>query len=33
MLKTNDVVHGCVCLEAGVLLDIFNPYRQDFVND
>ncbi len=33
MLKTNDVVHGCVCLEAGVLLDIFNPYRKDFVND
>lgn len=33
MLKTNDVVHGCVCLEAGVLLDIFNPYRKDFVKD
>ena len=33
MLKMNDVVHGCVCLEAGVLLDIFNPYRQDFVKD
>ena len=33
LLKTNDVVHGCVCLEAGVLLDIFNPYRQDFVED
>ena len=33
LLKMNDVVHGCVCLEAGVLLDIFNPYRQDFVKD
>lgn len=33
MLKTNDVVHGCVCLEDGVLLDIFNPYRKDFVDD
>ena len=33
MLKTNDVVHGCVCLEAGVLLDIFSPYRKDFVED
>ena len=33
MLKTNDVVHGCVCLEAGVLLDIFTPYREDFVED
>ena len=31
MLKTNDVVHGCVCLEKGVLLDIFNPMREDFV--
>ena len=33
MLKMNDVVHGCVCLEAGVLLDIFNPYRKDFVGE
>lgn len=33
MLKTNDVVHGCACLEEGVLLDIFNPYRADFVKD
>ncbi|MCR5671274.1 MAG: cupin domain-containing protein [Butyrivibrio sp.] len=31
MLKMNDVVHGCVCLEAGKLLDIFNPMREDFV--
>ncbi len=31
MLKMNDVIHGCTCLEAGVLLDIFNPYRKDFV--
>ena len=33
LLKTNGVVHGCECLEAGVLLDIFNPYRADFVED
>lgn len=33
MLKTDGVIHGCVCLEAGVLLDIFNPYRKDFVED
>ena len=33
MLKTNGVVHGCTCLESGVLLDIFNPYRTDFVKD
>ncbi len=33
LLKTDGVEHGCVCLEAGVLLDIFAPYRQDFVKD
>ncbi|TWW00789.1 cupin domain-containing protein [Chitinophaga pinensis] len=26
-----DVVHGAVCLEAGVLIDVFSPYREDFV--
>ncbi|NJP40592.1 cupin domain-containing protein [Oscillospiraceae bacterium HV4-5-C5C] len=31
LLKENGVEHGCVCLEAGVLLDIFNPMREDFV--
>ena len=31
MLKTDGVVHGCTCLEAGVLLDIFNPMREDFL--
>lgn len=31
LLKTDGVVHGCTCLEAGVLLDIFNPMREDFV--
>lgn len=30
MLKTDGVVHGCTCLETGVLLDIFNPMREDF---
>ncbi len=33
LLKQNGVVHGCVCLEAGKLLDIFTPYREDFVED
>ena len=33
LLKTDSVVHGCICLEEGVLLDIFTPYREDFVND
>jgi quercetin dioxygenase-like cupin family protein len=33
LLKTDGIIHGCTCLEAGVLLDIFSPYRQDFVKD
>ncbi len=28
---TPDVVHGVVCLEAGALLDIFTPMREDFL--
>ena len=31
LLKTDGVVHGCTCLEAGVLLDIFHPMRADFL--
>ncbi len=31
LLKRNSVEHGCVCLEAGILLDIFNPMREEFV--
>lgn len=31
MLKTNGVIHGCVCVKAGILLDIFTPMREDFV--
>lgn len=31
MLKEDGVIHGCTCLEAGVLLDIFTPMRADFV--
>jgi quercetin dioxygenase-like cupin family protein len=33
LLKTDGVEHGCVCLEEGILLDIFTPYREDFVTD
>ena len=33
LLKTDGVEHGCVCLEAGQLIDIFTPYREDFVKD
>ncbi|GAU75584.1 cupin domain-containing protein [Fusibacter sp. 3D3] len=31
MLKTDAVIHGCVCLKAGILLDIFTPMRADFI--
>lgn len=38
LLKAGDVfhvpsnaVHGVVCLEEGVLIDIFNPMREDFI--
>lgn len=24
-------LHGCACVKAGVLLDIFSPMREDFV--
>ena len=27
-----NVMHGAVCLEAGVLIDVFSPVRQDFLN-
>lgn len=33
LLKRNDIVHGCVCLEEGILLDIFNPMRKEFVEE
>lgn len=33
LLKRNGVEHGCVCLEEGILLDTFTPYRKDFVKD
>jgi quercetin dioxygenase-like cupin family protein len=25
------VMHGCVCKEAGILIDTFSPMREDFV--
>ena len=31
LLKEDGVIHGCTCLEAGALLDIFNPMREDFI--
>ncbi|MCB9331647.1 MAG: cupin domain-containing protein [Lewinellaceae bacterium] len=26
------VLHGCVCLNDGVLIDVFSPQREDFLN-
>ena len=26
-----DILHGCVCLEPGVLIDCFSPMRADFL--
>ena len=31
MLKQDEVIHGCVCVEPGILIDIFTPMREDFV--
>ncbi|MDF1549537.1 MAG: cupin domain-containing protein [Bacteroidales bacterium] len=27
-----DVVHGTVCIEEGMLIDVFSPARQDFLD-
>lgn len=31
LLKKDGVVHGCVCLEGGIMVDFFTPMRDDFV--
>ncbi|MCR5477522.1 MAG: cupin domain-containing protein [Lachnospiraceae bacterium] len=31
MLKKDGILHGCVCLEEGILLDVFTPMREEFV--
>ena len=31
LFKTPDKPHGCVCLEAGTLIDTFSPMRPDFL--
>lgn len=25
------VMHGCVCVEDGILIDVFSPHREDFL--
>lgn len=24
-------IHGCVCVEPGILIDVFSPFREDFI--
>jgi quercetin dioxygenase-like cupin family protein len=31
LYKQPNIEHGCVCLEAGKLLDVFTPRRDDFL--
>ncbi|MGR5096525.1 cupin domain-containing protein [Vibrio maritimus] len=31
MYKEPNIEHGCVCVEAGTLIDTFTPMRKDFV--
>ncbi len=31
LYKVPNIMHGCVCLKKGVLLDTFAPMREDFV--
>ena len=28
----SNAMHGAVCLEAGLLIDVFSPVREDFIN-
>jgi len=27
----SDILHGCVCKEAGILIDVFTPIRKDLL--
>ncbi|PAS98026.1 MAG: cupin [Candidatus Dactylopiibacterium carminicum] len=31
LYKKPNIMHGCKCLKAGVLLDTFTPIREDFL--
>ena len=31
MLQMDDIIHGCTCLEKGIILDFFTPMREDFI--
>ena len=32
LYKQPGIEHGCVCLEDGILIDCFNPMRENFIN-
>lgn len=32
LYKRPNIMHGCVCLQPGTLLDTFTPVREDFLN-
>ena len=27
-----NVIHGALCIEEGILVDLFTPFREDFIN-
>jgi unsaturated pyranuronate lyase len=31
LYKQPNIIHGATCLEAGTLLDVFTPHREDFL--
>lgn len=31
LYKEPNIVHGATCIEAGMLLDVFTPHREDFL--
>ncbi len=31
LYKQPNIMHGCKCLEAGILLDTFTPQREDYL--
>lgn len=33
LLKEDSIIHGCTCLEKGILVDIFTPMRKDLVTE
>ncbi|MBK7609174.1 MAG: cupin domain-containing protein [Saprospiraceae bacterium] len=32
-LVSKNIIHGAECLESGILIDVFNPCREDFIKN